>query len=579
MGVAMKLTLVALNASYTHTSLACAYLISYCQDPRWSITKLEFTINDHYDSILSRLYAAESDVYGFSCYIWNIDLVIRLCEDLKMIRPDCFIVLGGPEVSYDAEEMLTKQPHINAIVCGEGEETMYELLQTLAKGQAPSEIPGLVIRYNDELIVGPPRTPIKNLDVIPSPVSYMHNTQGRLVYYETSRGCPFSCSYCLSAREPGVRFFSLERVKSDLEVLIKSGAKVIKFVDRSFNCHERRARQIMEFILEHDTPTQCHFEINAELLSDEMLDFLAGVPKGLFNFEIGVQSTYSPTLKAIRRKTDWPHLRNRIKCLQEMGNFHLHVDLIAGLPHESYYQFAHSFNEVFYLQPDVIQLGFLKMLKGSPLCDQAAHYQYIFQNHSPYEVLSNNVISFAELDRLHMIEEMLVRFYNSRHFKATIEHLTQKTYQGDAFQCFADLAKSWRENNYHLRQHSKEAEYRFLLKFAEHCCPKEHLLIQELLKLDYLSSFPTGRLPYALESFNPEDYSNRLYRFLKDDQFMTLHFPQLAHVSPRQRRRRIHLEWLKLDIAQGNYLPSAVPTFFLYDSSRKELEYIYQPDL
>lgn len=572
----MKITLVALNASYTHTSLACACLKSFCQDHRWSIDNMDFTINDHYGSILSRLYAAEADIYGISCYIWNIDLVLRLCEDLKMIRPDCFIVLGGPEVSYDAEQIMIKQPQVDAIVCGEGEATMYDLLHTLASGQTPSEIPGLVIRQNNKIMVGPPRSPLKNLDMIPSPVGYMH-TQGRLAYYETSRGCPFSCSYCLSAAETGVRYFSMERVKNDLEVLIKSGAKVIKFVDRSFNCNEKRARQIMEYILTHNTPTRFHFEINAELLSDEMIDFLATVPKGIFDFEIGIQSTYPPTLEAIQRHTNWTHLRNRIQRLQKLGNIHLHVDLIAGLPYESYSQFANSFNEVFHLQADMIQLGFLKMLKGSPLRYEADFYNYVYQLHSPYEVLSNNVISFAELNRLHLIEDMLERFYNSQHFKSTIKHLTDKVYQGNAFQCFEDLAKAWHENKYHLRQHSREAEYVFLLYFSEHCCPKEHPWLQELLKLDYLSSFPTGRLPDPLESFNPDDYSDHLYSYLKDEQFIALHFPQLAQMSPRQRRRRIHLEWLKIDITHGSYLSSAIPTFFVFNSSRKGLEMIYQP--
>jgi len=572
----MKVTLVALNASYTHTSLACAYLKSFCQDDRWSIDIMEFTINDHYRSILSRLYSAEGDIYGFSCYIWNVDLVTKLCADLKMIRPDCFIVLGGPEVSYDAQQTMVKHPQVDAIVCGEGEATWYDLLDTLASGQAPREIPGLVIRHNDELIVGPPRSPIKNLDIIPSPVGCMP-TQGRLVYYETSRGCPFSCSYCLSACETGVRFFSMERVQKDLEVLINSSAKVIKFVDRSFNCHEKRARQIMEFILAHNSSTRFHFEINAELLSDEMMDFLAKVPQGIFDFEIGIQSTHPPTLAAIQRQTNWNHLRHRILSLQRMGNIHLHVDLIAGLPQESYCQFANSFNEVFNLQCDVIQLGFLKMLKGSPLREQADYYQYVYQAGSPYEVLGNNVISFAELNRLHLIENMLERFYNSHHFKRTIEYLTNKVYQGNAFQCFEDLAKSWQEKKYHLRQHSREAEYAFLHSFSEQHCSNEYPYLQELLKIDYLSSFPTGRLPDVLASFNPDDYSDHLYRYLKDDEFVARHFPQLAQMSPRQRRRRIHLEWLKIDIAHNSYSSSARPTFFVYDPSRKELEMICQP--
>jgi radical SAM superfamily enzyme YgiQ (UPF0313 family) len=571
----MKITLVALNASYTHTSLACACLKSYCQDPRWSMDIMEFTINDHYGSILSRLFATESDVYGFSCYIWNIELVLKLCRDLKLIRPHSFIVLGGPEVSYDAERIMIKHPQLDAIICGEGEMTMYDLMQTLAEGQAIKEIPGLVIRHQNNLIIGAPRSPLKDLDTLPSSVPFM-NTEGRLVYYETSRGCPFSCSYCLSACETGVRFFSLERVKTDLEALMNSGGKVIKFVDRSFSINEKRARQIMELILAHHTSTRFHFEINAELLSDEMLDYLETVPQGIFDFEIGIQSTYPPTLEAICRHTDWVQLRERILRLQKAGNIHLHVDLIAGLPYESYQQFANSFNEVFPLRADVIQLGFLKMLKGSPLCDQADDHQYVFQPHPPYEVLGNNVISFAELNRLHLVEDMLGRFYNSHHFERTIEHLISKVFYGKAFQCFEEMARTWHNNHYHLRQHNREAEYVFLLRFVEQYHPSDFYWLQELLKCDYLSAFPTGHVPDSLESYNPEDNSDYLYHYLRDDEFIRTHFPQLVRLSPRQRRRRVHLEWLKLDTVDDGYLSSARPTFFVYNTTRNKLEELWQ---
>ena len=357
---------------------------------------------------------------------------------------------------------------------------------------------------------------------------------------------------------------------------MKSGAKVIKFVDRSFSINEKRARQIMEFILAHQTSTRFHFEINAELLSDEMLDFLATVPQDRFDFEIGIQSTYPPTLEAIHRHTDWSHLRERILNLQKVGNIHLHVDLIAGLPFESYQQFANSFNEVFQLQADVIQLGFLKMLKGSPLGEQADDYQYVFQPHPPYEVLSNNVISFAELDRLHLVEDMLGRFYNSHHFEHTIEHLVSKIYHGNAFPCFEALAQAWLNNRYHLRQHNREAEYVFLLRFVEQYHPSCFDWLQELLKCDYLGSFPTGHLPDALESYNPDDDSDRLYNYLKDDDFIRNHFPQLVQLSPRQRRRRVHLEWLKLDTENGAYLSSARPTFFIYNTARNKLEELWQ---
>jgi len=575
--IGMKVTLAALNASYTHTSLACAYLKGFCQDSRWYIDIMEFTINDHYGSILSRLFAAQSDIYGFSCYIWNIDMVKRLCSDLKLARPDCFIVLGGPEVSYDAEELMQENPLVDAVICGEGETALQEMLEAKYTGQSLVGIPGLVVRQGKEIRVNPPRAPLPDLDQIPSPIPFIDIQRG-LVYYETSRGCPFRCAYCLSACESGVRYFSLERVKKDLLVLMQNQAKVVKFVDRSFNCHENRARQIMEFILANNISTRFHFEINAELLSEEMLDYLTRVPAGVFDFEIGIQSTYPPTLKAINRSSRWEHLRERIQRLQRAGNIHLHVDLIAGLPYESYEQFGNSFNQVFSLQADVIQLGFLKMLKGSPLREQAGEYHYAFQQHAPYEVLGNHVISFAELDRLHYIEDMLERYYNSQHFRRTIDHLICQVYEGQAFQFFEELAWEWQQGGYHLRQHSREREYVFLLQFVNQHWAGEYNVVQELLKLDYLSSFPTGHLPPEFESFNPVNYSDYLYNCLKDEDFMAAHFPQLSHLSPRQRRRRIHLEWLKVDIKTNTYISSARPTFIIYNAARNKLEMMLQPE-
>lgn len=576
----MKVTLAALNASYTHTSLACAYLKSFCQDPRWCIDIMEFTINDHYRSILSRLFAAQSDIYGFSCYIWNVEMVKKLCNDLKLARPDCFIVLGGPEVSYDADELLQENPRIDAVICGEGELVLQELLEAKYNGQALEEIPGLAVRYGKAVHITPARPPLKDLDQIPSPLPFMEIHRG-LVYYETSRGCPFRCAYCLSACDSGVRYFSLERVKKDLLFLMQNQAKVVKFVDRSFNCHEKRARQIMDFILANNISTRFHMEINAELLSDEMLDYLSRVPKGVFDFEIGIQSTYPPTLKAINRYHNWDHLRDRIQHLQKMGNIHLHVDLIAGLPHETYEEFGNSFNQVFYLQADVIQLGFLKMLKGSPLRDQAEEYHYVYQQQAPYEVLGNHVISFSELDRLHYLEDMLERYYNSHHFPRTINYLTRRVYDGQAFKFFEDLASAWQQGQYYLLQHSREREYVFLLQFIQQHWAGEFNLLQELLKLDYLSSFPTGHLPEEFARFNPDNNNDYLYRRIKDEEFIAAHFPQLTQLSHRERRRRMHLEWLKLDIITNTYISNPRPTFLVYNALRNKLETIVQtePDL
>lgn len=572
----MQVVLVALNASYSHTSLACAYLKSYCQDSRWSVDILEFTINDHHRSILSRLAHTRADIYAFSCYIWNIDMVLRLCSDLKKAVPNCTIVLGGPEVSFESPQIMQEQPALDAVICGEGEKIFRNLLECMVSGQALATVAGVVVRHNHKPIFTGETKQLHDLDEIPSPLIHM-NLQGRLVYYETSRGCPFTCAYCLSAAEPGVRYFSWPRIKRDLDFLMQSGAKVIKFVDRTFNCNERRARQIMEYILDNSTKnTRFHFEINAELLSDNMLDFLAIIPTGMFDFEIGIQSTSAATLNAINRRSNWDHLADRIKRLRTNGNIHLHVDLIAGLPYESYQRFTQSFNQVFQLNVDVIQLGFLKMLKGSPLRYQASQYQYIYQEHAPYEVLSNHVMSFAELDRLHYIEEMVERFYNTHRFEGTLKWLVEKVFLGDAFKTFEAMADFWVQCEYHQHQHNREAEYLFLLRYINIYLNVKDMIPRELLKIDYFTAFPTGRLPEEFERFNPVNESDHLYKYLKDDYFIKTHMPGLLELSPRERRRRLHLEWLKLDLDTGDYLDFARPTLFLYNSARSSLECIIQ---
>lgn len=571
----MKIVLTALNATYSHTSLATAYLKSYCQDPRWSIEVLEFTINDHHRSVLSRLALTEADIYGFSCYIWNIDMVLRLCEDLKAVRPDCLIVLGGPEVSFDTIEIMRDCPQIDLVICGEGEQTLRELLNALAENQDWRQVEGMVIRREGELYATAERALLSDLDEIPSPINGMP-ADGRLIYYETSRGCPFSCAYCLSAAAPGVRQFSLLRVMSDLGALMQRRVPVVKFVDRTFNCQPHRAEQIMDFIRLNNRHTRFHFEINAELLSESFLTFLSQIPPGMFDFEIGIQSTHPATLEAVHRSSNWVKLAEKIGRLQQMGNIHLHVDLIAGLPYENYRRFALSFNQVYRLQADVIQLGFLKMLRGSPLRCEAEKYGYVFQRKAPYEVLGNHVLSFAELDRLHQVEDMVERYYNSHRFRRTLCFLVQRRYQGHAFQLLESLSGFWVKRQYHTRHHRREAEYSILLDYVRNVHPQEQDLVQELLKSDYLEAFPTGRLPDTFQSFNPVDYADQFYRYIKDESFIREYLPDLASLTPRQRRRRLHMEWLCVDIDSLDLIIQPRPTFFLFNKDRTATQAVFQ---
>jgi len=416
----MQVLLSTLNARYTHSSLAMAYLKEACIDENWKLAVREFTINDNSADIMAEIYRYHPSVLCFSCYIWNIKQILQICTDYKSVDSDCIIILGGPEVSFNTREFLRDNRSIDIIIRGEGELALKEVLLSILNKTKLANIEGITYRCDDEVIQNCDRELIKDMSLIKSPyygdMSYFNN---KMVYYETSRGCPFNCSYCISSTFKGVRFFPMDRVKKDLEFLIKSGIKRVKFVDRTFNSNEKRAIEIMQFILDQNGKTSFHFEIYADLFSEDMLRFLKDVPLGIFDFEIGVQSTCLEALKAVRRRSDWDKLVNNVKQIKSYNNIHLHLDLIAGLPYEDYQRFGISFNDVYSLEPDVIQLGFLKLLKGSELHRQKDAYAYRYQSLAPYQVLSNSFMAYDDIIRLIDIEEVLEKYYNSGNMQYT----------------------------------------------------------------------------------------------------------------------------------------------------------------
>ncbi|HWQ75887.1 MAG TPA: DUF4080 domain-containing protein, partial [Syntrophomonas sp.] len=411
----MSVLLSTLNAKYIHSSLALRYLQAYCRkycDLQIGIK--EFSINENPEDILAAVYLQQPQILCLSCYIWNIEPILELTSNYKKISPETVIILGGPEVSYDAEQLLQAHPEIDYIVRGEGEVTLLELLTALSNRGTVGGIAGITYRQGDVVSSNPDRPLLKDLDEIPFPYPEdMKDFSDKIVYYESSRGCPYNCSYCLSSTQHGVRFFSLPRVKRDLAFLAAQEIREIKFVDRTFNCHEERAMEIISWIIGLKAKTKFHLEIEADSLSERMLQFLTTVPAGIFNLEIGIQSTYAPALQAVNRKSDWTRNRDHISRLLAGKNFHIHLDLIAGLPEETYDDFTRSFNDVFCLEPDVLQLGFLKLLKGSAVRETCAEHGYIFQSRPPYKVLANRYINPAEMIRLQQIEILLDRFYNS----------------------------------------------------------------------------------------------------------------------------------------------------------------------
>ena len=421
----MKTILTTLNSKYIHTALSIRYLKSYSQDIT-DIDLMEFTINQNVDFIAGEIYKRNPDIIGFSTYIWNRDKTLKVCETIKLVYPDVKIILGGPEVYFDGQDLMVEHWYIDFIVYGEGEITFKELLESILMGKKDySYINGLIYRKGDSIIQNPPRKLIKNLDSIPSPYSFIGDEfKNKIVYLVSSRGCPFNCQFCLSSTIKGVRYFSLDRVKEDLEKLIDAKVKQVKFVDRTFNANKEYAMEIMNFIMEKDPHNMnFHFEVTAHLLDDDMLKFLKRAKEGLFQFEIGVQSTNVKTLEAIGRKTNLPKLKKVTEEIKSYNNIHQHLDLIAGLPYEDYDSFKDSFNYVYEIKPEKIQLGFLKLLKGSGLRNKRGKYGFKFLDSPPYEVLETNYISYEEMLKLKGIEDLVEKYYNEGYFEHSIEYI------------------------------------------------------------------------------------------------------------------------------------------------------------
>ncbi|MCK8827453.1 B12-binding domain-containing radical SAM protein [Natroniella acetigena] len=552
----MNVLLTALNAKFIHSSLALRYLKSYCQG-QFEIELAEYTINQASDYIAAEIYKQEPDLVGFSCYIWNMEQVLEVIKILKQVKPELIIVLGGPEVSYDPVDLMKEYQEIDYLVYGEGEETFQQLLTNLTTGQSCEEVLGLVYRTEQGIIKNEPR-PVLQLEQVPSPYGNLEGLEHKIVYFETNRGCPFNCQYCLSSTLSAVRYFPLELVKEELLKLIKADVRQVKFVDRTFNCDQNRALEIFQFLVENkpsDSDLNFHFEITADLLSEEVLGFLEEVPAGYFQFEVGVQSTNQKTLELIDRKVDFTKLAEVVKRLQAARNIHLHLDLIAGLPAEDYQTFINSFNDVYQLRPGRLQLGFLKLLKGSGLREKAEEYGYLYLDKPPYQVLENKWLSYQELLELEMVEEVLETFCNTHHFDHSLKFIEQNFYQAP-FSLWADLAEFWEEQEYYRYSHKLESLYQILQEFYQQYCSKRFDLFNEILKFDYLLRRRRVNLPEFLDKYKIEDYDQKFRDFTAEQAKITEIVPELADYSSRQIRRKIQIETFKYDVLEVIEQPS-----------------------
>lgn len=462
----MKILLAAINAKYIHTNPAIYSLKASAKQYRENIHLAEFTINHYTEDILKGIYKEKPDFIGFSCYIWNISMVEELCAELHKVLPETKIWLGGPEVSYDAKEYLETTAYVDCIMIGEGEETFQEVLgHYIDHNIELEEIRAIAYRNGTEVRLTAPRLPV-NFSMLPFPYEDVTSFENKIIYYETIRGCPYSCSYCLSSIDKHVRLRDVELVKKELDFFLNHKVRQVKFVDRTFNCNRKHTLAIWNYIKEHDNGiTNFHFEISADILGEEELSLLNTMREGLVQLEIGVQSTNPKTIEAIHRQMNMAQLSTAVKQIQKGNNVHQHLDLIAGLPYENYDSFKNSFNDVYALRPDQLQLGFLKVLKGSGMHEACMDYGIVYKSKPPYEVLYTKWLTYDEVLILKIVEEMVEVYYNSGQFTYAIKYLEH--FFKTPFDLYRLLGDYYEQKNLFGMNHARIRRYLILIDFMK----------------------------------------------------------------------------------------------------------------
>ena len=487
----MNVVLSTLNSKFIHSSLALRYLKAYGEAHGQAYDIVEYTINMPVLHILSDITEHDIDILGFACYIWNIEMTLHVVDMVKAVRPDIKIVLGGPEVSFTADELLERCPNIDYIVQGEGEEAFHALVTALQLGNDGLDpvISGVRGRRNGCILGSAEAVEVRDLSTIPFPYTEedMEDLEHKIIYYESSRGCPFSCQYCLSGNKNTVRFFPQERTLQELQWFIDHGVKQVKFVDRTFNCAPHHHRPLMEFMRDSDTDMNFHLEMEPELMTEWETNILCETPPGRIQIEVGVQSTHKKTLDAINRYNDWPYIQKSIRPIIQAGRTHVHMDLIVGLPHEDFNRFGQSFNDLFSLQPHALQIGFLKLLKGSGV-RRMREYKYVADPLAPYEVLSTHVLPYDDVRFLKYFEDVFERFYNSERFRTTFGYIGQQLIHGetDAFTYFCDMTRAWLKEGNHKVNLKDIDQIEFLYRFF---LAKGDTIAAELLQYDTLVSY------------------------------------------------------------------------------------------
>lgn len=589
----MKILIVAINAKYIHSNLAAyslrAYALKHLREEGHQEVEIEiaeYTINQYTEQILKDIYQHKPDLVAFSCYIWNIEMVERIVPELKKVLPDVDLWLGGPEVSYDAKQVLCKLP-VRGIMVGEGERTFLGLIRAYLntsdrldthsdalqknseRGEAQLEkllqnIDGIICRsFTTQM------SSYMKMDELPFPYApeYMEieDFENRIIYYESSRGCPFSCAYCLSSIDKTVRLRDFTLVKRELAFFLEHRVHQVKFVDRTFNCNHRHAIEIWNYINENDNGvTNFHFEIAADLLTDEELAILSSMRPGLAQLEIGVQSVNEITIQEINRRTDFTKIAEVVNKLREGHNLHIHLDLIAGLPKEDYDTFVTSFNTVFVLHPHQLQLGFLKVLKGSPMAERAESYGILHTSYPPYEVLSTKWLTYDDILQLKAVEEILEMYYNSSQFVYTMSLLEQAF--PDGYSLFRELAEYYETSGYTIQQPSRLKRYEILYEFADRYDRERLHLYRESLILDlYLRENLKSRPLFLQDSKENQEQIQKLYH---DEMLLREYLPDYQKYDLRQISRMTHMEvfhhWNQIH-GEMNHTENEPTAYVLFD--------------
>ena len=546
----MKILLVAINAKYIHSNLAVYCLKAYAeknmpQDVNVQIELAEYTINQNRDEILKDIYRRQAEMICFSCYIWNLDYVESMIRDVKKVMKDVIIWAGGPEVSYDSRETLGRLPELTGVMKGEGEKTFAKLCKVYGKSSETSElsleqIDGITFRCPDGTICERPWRVPMDLSEVPFVYHDMKKFENKIIYYETSRGCPFSCSYCLSSIDKRLRFRSLDLVFNELQFFLDHKVPQVKFVDRTFNCKHDHAMAIWKYIQEQDNGiTNFHFEVAADLLNDEEIRLIRQMRPGLIQLEIGVQSTNTDTIREIRRTMRLEEVREHVARIKEKGNIHQHLDLIAGLPYEDIKSFRKSFDDVYSMRPDQLQLGFLKVLKGSYMQEMQQEYELRYKDEPPYEVLSTKWLPYSDVIELKGIEEMVEIYYNSGQFTHVVEALVEN--YASAYQMYQDLWQYYEEHDYMGIQHRRSARYEIVLDFVKEKYPEQADVMRELLTYDYyLRENAKSRPEFAGEDATDKRFVRAFY---EEEEKERKHLPGYEQFDRNQMRKMTHLEY------------------------------------